>query len=309
MTKQESLTEQQWEILVKRICKGKCTPFLGAGASAGTLPIATDIAQAWADKHGFPFEERHDLARVAQFLAVTSGDAMFPKEEISQEFGSVPPPDFERDDEPHAALARLPLPLYMTTNYDGFMYDALHRAGKKPRRELCRWHRGEAFDTVPVVLDGRFVLEPTKPVVFHLHGHLDVPESLVLTEDDYLDFLVAVSRAELMLLPHEVQKRAAATSLLFIGYSLADWDFRIILRGILNRLQLKSQKPLSVSVQLPRDDSQQQYLEEYFRGLFDVKVFWGTASEFAKELRARWEEFEPMCDPSSGGSEASVQRV
>jgi hypothetical protein len=170
----------------------------------------------------------------------------------------------------------------------------LRWAGKEPRRELCRWQKGDVYKDVRPVLDGTFVPEPAKPVVFHLHGHLGVPESLVLTEDDYLDFLVAVSRDELLLLPHEVQK-AVATSLLFVGYSLSDWDFRVILRGILSRLT-KSDRWLNVTVQLPRDDPQQEeYLEEYFRGLFEVKVFWGTAREFAQELREHWEEFEPTC--------------
>jgi hypothetical protein len=299
----ESLTSLEWLSLLGGICEGKCAPFLGAGASEGTLPLGSDIARKWAEEHGFPFEERNDLPRVAQFLAVMGGGGIVPKRMIRDLFAQLPAPDFDRFDEPHAALARLPLPLYMTTNYDDFMCDALRRAGKEPRRELCRWHRGDEFDAVPVVLDGSFVPDPERPVVFHLHGSLDVPESLVLTEDDYLDFLVAVSRAELMLLPHQVQ-RAAATSLLFVGYSLADWDFRVILRGILSRLE-RSRKQLSVTVQLPRDDPQQEkYLEEYFRGLFEVKVFWGTATEFARALRERWEEFEPQC-----AARASAQRA
>jgi SIR2-like domain len=294
MTKRESLTSLEWLNLLGGICDGKCAPFLGAGACEGTLPLGSEIARQWADEHEFPFEERHDLARVAQFLAVIGGGGSVPKRLIRDWFESLPSPDFDGFDEPHAALARLPLPLYITTNYDGFMYEALCRAGKEPRRELCRWQRGDAYDAVPAVLDGTFVPEPETPVVFHLHGHLDIPSSLVLTEDDYLDFLVAVSRDEHMLLPHEI-RRAAATSLLFVGYSLADWDFRVILRGILSRLQ-KSEKGLNVTVQLPRDDPQQEkYLEQYFRDLFEVKVFWGTARDFARELREHWEEFEPKC--------------
>ena len=42
----------------------------------------------------------------------------------------------------------------------------------------------------------------------------------MLTEDDYLDFLVAVSRDE-ELLPHQIQRALAGTSLLFVGYRLA----------------------------------------------------------------------------------------
>jgi hypothetical protein len=289
----EMLTHHEWLGVLRDIPQGKCTPFLGAGASVGTLPLASEIAVRWADENDFPFEEgRDDLSLVAQFISVMSKNSPQPKYMIVDEFANRSP-DFERDDEPHAALARVPFPLYMTTNYDGFMIDALRRAGKEPERELCRWHRDEAFDKAPIVLDGTFSPEPTKPVVFHLHGWLGIPESLVLTEDDYLDFLVAVSRDEQFLLPHEVQ-RASTSSLLFIGYSLADWNFRVVLRAILSRMQRRERR-LSVTVQLPRDDARQvEYLERYFSWLLlvDVKVFWGTATEFAVELRRRWEDFE-----------------
>ena len=39
-----------------------------------------------------------------------------------------------------------------------------------------------------------FVPTPANPLVYHLHGHLEMPQSLVLTEDDYLEFLVRISR-------------------------------------------------------------------------------------------------------------------
>src|SRR5262245_14660270 len=134
MAARETLTDSQWKGLLQEVCEGKCTPFLGAGVCAGTLPVASEIAEQWAESEKFPFKEgRDDLARVAEFIAVTSSNAVSPKYRIRDEFGVVPPPDFEQEDEPHGALARLPFPLYMTTNYDGFMYEALVRAGKEPR--------------------------------------------------------------------------------------------------------------------------------------------------------------------------------
>jgi SIR2-like domain len=296
------LTDQEWRGLLSEIPQGNCTPFLGAGACFGTLPLASEVALKWAAAHRFPFDEgRDDLARVAQYLAVTSGNAVLPKTDLLEEFGGALP-DFRLPDEPHAALAAVPFPLYMTTNYDDFMYKALCRAGREPRRDLCRWHRDQAFDKVPPVLDGTFVPEPGRPVVFHLHGWAGVPTSLVLTEDDYLDFLVAVSRDERFLLPHEVHS-ASSASLLFIGYSLADWNFRVVLRGILSRME-RLERRISVTVQLPRDDSEQQaYMEQYFSWVLrlDVRIFWGTASDFAVELRRRWEDYR-----SRGGGSAAV---
>src|SRR6266511_3188996 len=70
-----------WNLLLSRIESGNCTPFLGAGAAAGTLPLGGDIAQRWADEYGYPLPDGGDLARVAQFIAVHD-DPMAPKERV-----------------------------------------------------------------------------------------------------------------------------------------------------------------------------------------------------------------------------------
>ena len=298
-----TLEDRDWTSLVRRIEREKCTPFLGAGINYNILPLGSNIAQRLAETYKYPLDDCLDLARVTQFLAITQ-DPMFPKEEVQilleeslQKWEkTVTLPDFfKTPDQPLGVLADLPIPIYMTTNYDDLMIKALEARQKDPKRELCRWNK--YVKDLPSVFDSQDAFEPTpaNPVVFHLHGHNEIPESLVLTEDDYLDFLVNVSR-QADLLPPIIQQALAGTSLLFIGYRLADWDFRVLFRGIVNSMEA-SLRHISVAVQLPPGDSdqstreaQQEYLNEYF-GSIDVKIYWGTAQEFAAELRERWEEF------------------
>lgn len=293
----DRLQERDWNLLLRRIRAGKCTPFLGAGACFGALPLGGEIAQEWAQEYRYPLEDYYDLARVAQFLAVQY-DPMFPKEEILRRFfQKIDPPDFTEPDEPHGALADLPLPIYMTTNYDDFMVQALKSRNKDPKRELCCWN--ELVKDQPSIFASEPGFDPTpaNPVVFHLHGHNEVPESLVLTEDDYLDFLVNIS-SDQALLPPRIQRALTGASLLFIGYSLADWSFRVLFRGLVTSTE-PSLRRISVTVQLPpapTDAPQstqqrvQKYLDEYFNRI-DVRVYWGTARAFAAELRQRWKEF------------------
>jgi hypothetical protein len=292
-----TLEDRDWRLLLRRIKAGKCTPFLGAGACFGALPLGGEIAQEWAEDHHYPLEDCSDLARVAQFLAVHY-DPMFPKEEIlNRFFQNVAPPDFTAPDEPHGLLADLPLPVYMTTNYDDFIVQALKSRDKDPERELCCWN--ELVKGQPSIFASEPGFRPTvaRPVVFHLHGHNEVVESLVLTEDDYLDFLVNISR-DRDLLPPRIQEALTGASLLFIGYSLADWDFRVLFRGLVTSTE-PSLRRISVTVQLPpvppdAPESMKQQVQEYLDKYFDerhVRVYWGTAREFATELRQRWEEF------------------
>ena len=258
------LTDDDWSLLLSRIKSGKCTPFLGAGAAAGTLPVASDIAKRWAEASGYPLNDPHDLARVAQYVAVRMGDAMIPKERICEELANYSSPDFSQPDEPHGFLASLPLPVFVTTNYDDFMAQALRRNAKEPRLEICRWNQSPAVKAERVVLTPGVIPTPAVPVVFHLHGRLSVPESLVLTEDDYLDFLVAVSK-EPKLLPHQIQRALAGSSLLFIGYRLADWNFRVIHRGLVMAGE-SSLRRLSVTVQLRASTAERQLSRKIFPG-------------------------------------------
>lgn len=292
-----NMSEGDWNLLLRRIKDGRCTPFLGAGASSGVFPLGSEIAREWAKEHGYPLEDSFDLARVAQFVAVTV-DSMAPKDKIQRQFQQLPLPDFTSPDEPHRVLAELPFPIYMTTNYDNSMLSALKNRQKEPKLELCRWNtylrenEKSIFD-----VDPNYTPTPANPLVFHLHGHLKVPESLVLTEDDYLDFLINISKEE-NLLPSRIRKAMTGSSLLFLGYRIADWDFRVLFRSIVGYLE-KSLIRTHLSVQIApehegfsqeQQEQVQRYLEAYYAKL-EVRVYWGSCREFAEELRRRWVDY------------------
>jgi hypothetical protein len=339
----ETLEEKDWDTLLSVIDAGRCTPFLGAGACVGALPLGSEVARNWATKYGYPLEDCDDLVRVAQFLAVDRYP-MFPKDEIVKLFRSLALPDFNKPDEPHGVLADLPFSVYMTTNYDDIMMLALKNRNRDPKRELCHWNQDLKYE--PSIFDTGFKPSVANPVVFHLHGHHQLTESLVLTEDDYLDFLLNNSK-DVYILPHWIQRALSRTSLLFIGYRLVDWSFRVLFRGFVTSRE-RSLGRMSITVQLPfpqlvdevhlkngdkitgrvhkqseknidietkamglvsiskecvdrivageaaRSEAQrkqQEYLSNYFKKM-DMRVYWGEAKDFARELRKRWETYK-----------------
>ena len=191
----------------------------------------------------------------------------------------------------HAVLADLSLPIYITTNYDDFMYQALKSRNRNARQALCLWN-----EYLRKLTQKEWKLNydpsPENPVVFHLHGHLQVTQSLVLTEDDYLDFLVTISKNE-KLIPFTIQEAIAGKSVLFLGYSLADWDFRVLFRSFVDYLGRFQAKHVSVQMMpggqgMSPDDlkNMREYLQKYF-GAQKIEVFWGTCQDFAKELKRR----------------------
>jgi len=308
-----TLPEREWKVLLQRIKDGNCTPFLGAGACYGALPLGGVLARQWARDYEYPLEGADDLIKVSQFVALLY-DQAFPKEEIARLFrklrdrgaagADVPdvfrdlkPPDFREPDEPHGVLARLPLPVYMTTNYDDFMSSALKDRMRDVRRDYCRWSaaieaRPSVFETEP-----DYAPTPARPLVFHLHGCDDVPGSLVLTEDDYLGFLAGMVGRQDDLLPARIREAVASSSLLFIGYRLADTNFRVLFQG----LRPPRGAMTSLVVMVPPDDDSpdkrdkaKEYLDHYY-GAMKLSVYWGTARAFCKEL---WERYQKTYGPS-----------
>jgi SIR2-like domain len=68
--------------------------------------------------------------------------------------------------------------------------------GKSPDSEYCRWNQAIEYAGGSSVFDNS-EYRPTeyKPLVYHIHGTVDIPQSLVLTERDYIDFIINLSNA------------------------------------------------------------------------------------------------------------------
>ena len=288
----------KWRALAASVRDGQCTPFLGAGACAPTLPNAKDLSRALARDFDYPLQDEDDLARVVQFIALDARDAVFPKNEILRRITACGYPRFEGN-EPHHVLASLPLPVYLTTNYDDFMVKALEGRQRKAHRDFCRWKPELAAH--PSIWQREPSYRPSfdAPIVYHLHGCSDFPNSLVATEDDYLEFIYNIAKSGSMtktvdrsweMLPPPIMKAISNHSLMFIGYSMLDWNFRIIFRWLVLSLR-RTQTRLKVAVQLSpsadqaANDKAQIYLKDYFEHIFDVTIFWGNAQQFISELQ------------------------
>jgi hypothetical protein len=132
-----------------------------------------------------------------------------------------------------------------------------------------------------------------EPLVYHLFGHLDKSESLVLTEDDHFDFLVGITENRDRI-PHRVRRALVDSGLLFLGFDLEARDIRVLLRALVHQEGSPNLRRHShVAVQLDVSESAtsraraRRYLEKYF-GELDaaaIGIFWGSAAEFAAGLR------------------------
>lgn len=289
----DDFSNLHWHNLLRAIKRRKCTPFIGAGACLPTLDTGGAIASAWADDYGYPLSDRRDLQKVAQFIALESKAFTAP---LDLMVDYLQQKDFQPPPETLTTLAMLPLPLYITTNYDDFMFRALQDAGKRPRRKLCSWYKHvpeRCAESPAAELDDQEADSPPsvdEPIVFHLHGHHETLASMVLTEDDYLDFFIALMD-DPELLPELVRLAIIDSSLLFVGYSISDINFRVIFRLLTRYYIANSLQPSHVSVQFDEnttdEDKARTYLTQYF-GKMKINMYWGDAETFAAELGSKW---------------------
>jgi len=91
-----------------------------------------------------------------------------------------------------------------------------------------------------------------------------------------LIFLVRMAKTP-TLLPPRIQESIRGTSLLFIGYRLSDWNFRVLFRWLVEPSS-RGIRGLSVTVQLRRrrrnggKGKSREYLEDYFGKDGDERV-------------------------------------
>ncbi len=317
---------EQWPGLLAQIRRGRCTPVLGSGLTDGYIGSREEIAQGWASQYHFPMARHHreDLPHVAQYLAVHQRSYEFPRYELEsylqtallERYAGNLPADVRDQSlneliratgayrrsvdafEPHAALARLPFKMFITTQPTNLLADALTAEGKQPQVELCRWRDDASW--LPSVFDdptSQYEPSPQRPLVYHLFGHLAQPDSLVITEDDYFDYLIGVTKNR-ELIPEAVRRALTDSALLFLGFRLDEWDFSMLFRSILNQQgERRRSKYLHVAAQVDPEEASiidpsraRRYLESYFsqHDQIQVSIYWGSVDDFARQLSQHW---------------------
>jgi hypothetical protein len=255
--------DAHYKLVTKAIADGKVVPLLGAGVNmcgrppgvswerGRRLPSGWELTEHLANTFPYPASEKQDLDRVSQYITITSGsgplydelhtifDADYPLTPLHQFFAGLPATL-------RAKGYRSCYQLIVTTNYD----DVLERAFKAV---------GEPYELVSYIADGegrgKFLHWPAdggeaqlierpneyrglsldqRTVILKIHGAVDRtnPErdSYVITEDHYIDYLARMDLSNLV--PVTLAAKLRKSHSLFMGYSLRDYNLRVVLRRI-----------------------------------------------------------------------------
>ncbi|MCP3959958.1 MAG: SIR2 family protein [bacterium] len=238
--------------MISKVKDGKCILFLGSMAHAPSPersryeykngpPSGAALSKRLAKACQYPYKDSSNLQRVSLYMERRKGGSR--KELVDAlraelDNGYLPSPALEM-------LAALPFPVIITTNYDNLFDLALGRANttkERPKRPLP-----VVYDPDNEPEDVPLDPEEEKPILFKLHGELAKPKSLVVTEVDYFKFIERMSLPDRHPIPLNIRARLNTWPVLFIGYSLKDYNLRLLFNSL--RWNLKSsQFPVSFSV-------------------------------------------------------------
>jgi hypothetical protein len=260
----EALDAHYRQVAKAMILDGRVVPLLGAGVNlcgrppdrawvrgGRLLPSGGELAEYLAESFEYP-EPARDLVRVSQYVSVVLGDAPL-YDELHDVFAA------DYDPTPlHRFLASLPAvmrrrdqpprdahQLIVTTNYDDALERAFDEAGEE--YDLVSYiadgdDRGKFFHRPPeadaIVIErpneyGALSLE-ARTVILKVHGAVDRVDrdrdSYVITEDNYIDYLTRTDLSTLV--PVTLAAKLRESHILFLGYSMRDWNVRAIFHRV-----------------------------------------------------------------------------
>ena len=266
-----------YEKIAKEMASGKCVLFLGAGASYGDkgekgVPKAAELAKELSEKlkrnYNFRISKDAGLPKIAQcFEAQTDRETL--EKYIKGEIGKIKDPL-----KIHKIITNLPVNLpvkiIITTNYD----------------QLLETQFDEDVGAIDykTIIDDEELIENWNDqdvMIMKIHGSIESAKKLVITEDDYVDSL---SRETLI--KHALRFIMATKTILFIGYSLADYDIRVLLK------QIAPQKSERASHYLIQDAKINPKDFSHWKGK-GIEAYRMEGTKFLESLRNHYESLKP----------------
>lgn len=229
---------------VKELEAGTAAVFAGAGlsASAGFVDWAT-LLKPIADDLGLDVRKEQDhLVALAQYAVNSRGNNRSAlHKRLLEEF-----PSHKTPSENHRLLARLPIPVFWTTNYDRLIERSLEDERKIPDVKI----------TTPQ-------LAHSKPhrdaVIYKMHGDVEFPGDAVLTKDDYEGYSSGPRAPFVTALKGDLVSR----TFLFLGFSFRDPNLDYILSRIRINFQRDAREHYCITRRVQRSDFADQEAFDY----------------------------------------------
>lgn len=141
-------------------------------------------------------------------------------------------------------LARLPLRLVINANTDDILFQQLKKAGipcTADFYDISNYKATAVISQSASKLDATD--QPAGAMVYNIFGSYQVPDSVLFTESQFLDFINRVLQGNPRLDPEVLRELNEKESYLFLGFDFEQWYFKILFQ----LLNIKKEQYASVS--------------------------------------------------------------
>lgn len=124
----------------------------------------------------------------------------------------------------YTKLAQLPVPMVLNTNPDKFIYRAFQEVGKKPEKLHYNYLRHQKVPIPHITVD--------QPLMYNLFGKYADEESLVITQDDQVDFIKNILEGKSELSKSILSYCDRDKSFLFLGFEPNTWHLPLLFKSL-----------------------------------------------------------------------------
>ena len=244
------------------LVNNRCIPIIGAGFSKNAeIPVGKQMLD-WDGLGRAIAELIPDFQFSNSLDALSSYSYEYSRTNLIEKTSELLLVDSIKPGETHKAFCNLPFELVVTTNFEFLLEQGYNLVNK-----FCR----------PIIEEEQLSISSKNQGVslLKLHGDINHPRRLVITEDDYDRFLSTYPMLSTFLSNLLITKTP-----LFIGYSLDDNDFRQIWQLITDRLGSLKRQAYTILI-----DCSQHEIARFERRHVKVINIKGNKSDYPTILR------------------------
>ena len=193
-------------------------------------PVGSQLSKLLAEKSGYPGADWWNLQRVSQHFETEKKSRFLLVDEIKKAV------DKNREPSPILRmLADLEFPIVITTNYDHLYEKALEQKAKA--ENIATPYEVSVYspniNNKVKTVDCPRNPNPKQPYILKIHGDVDARESIVLTDEDYIQFVLRMSdKPPYHPFGNNVLAHLMKWPTLFVGYSLMDYNLRLLFKTL-----------------------------------------------------------------------------
>lgn len=227
------MKERKWRKFLRDIQENRCILMLGSGLSglsvdgkwkSLTAAFSEYLAEQLEEEEiAYEKSQKNNLPYIAQLFLTIEDVRRIDLEDEAKDFlkrhtKNIPPI--------YHLLAKLPFNLIVNTTFDNYLERAFNQAGKFSKSYYYNYKRKGLEE-----IDPKSISDKT-PLIYNLFGSIEKTESLVLADEDQVEFVRNVVREDPGVPEQIMEQFDHSKTYLFLGFNVDHWQFRLLLESL-----------------------------------------------------------------------------